>query len=85
MVAKFVRDQGRIIYTQHFTERCEERDVTAGDVMNVLQRGKIEREPEQHPKTGAWIYSVRTEKFEIEIEIVSDSAVRCVTAKRRRK
>ncbi len=83
VLAKFVKDEGRVIYTDHFRKRCEERDVTTGDVMNVLKRGKIQEEPEQHPKTGAWIYCVETEKFEVEIEIVSDSAIRCLTAKRR--
>jgi ABC-type cobalamin transport system ATPase subunit len=83
IVSKFVKDDARIILSGHFLQRCEQRNVSTGDVMNVLQRGKIMEEPEQHEKTGAWIYCVETDKFEVEIEIVSLTVARCLTAKRR--
>src|SRR3990167_5171515 len=55
----FILEQGRVEFSGHcIRDRMLERNVTTLDVVNVLEHGKILREPEWDDKYQSWKYRV---------------------------
>jgi hypothetical protein len=52
LIRAIATDSGRILFTRHAKERMRQRSVTYAQVLEVLQRGVIRREPEPDIKTG---------------------------------
>lgn len=51
-IRALAQDSGRVFFTHHAKVRMRQRGVTFGQVLEVLQRGVIRREPEPDLKTG---------------------------------
>jgi len=56
-ISNIIRD-GSISYTSHVSKRMVEREFDMYDLTNVLKKGNIYREPEEHPSSGEWVYTV---------------------------
>ena len=64
-------------YGAHFRNRMAERDMTIGDVLNILHKGKILKNGEF--ENGQWRYRVETEKMAVVIAFNNPFFVRGVT------
>lgn len=76
-IIKGIVKTGSLVLTSHIKENMIKRNFDMQDVVCALQNGNIYREPEPHPKTGRWIYSIdgKTidgEKIRIEVDISDD-------------
>ena len=47
-----------LAYTQHAEEKMEERDISAADILRVLEIGHIDDEPEEGTKPGYCKYKI---------------------------
>ena len=52
LIRHLATDSGSVFFTKHALGRMRERHITRQQVMDVLQRGVIRREPEPDLKTG---------------------------------
>lgn len=57
LIRKIVRS-GAVIPSSHVKLRMLQRNFDMQDVVAVLKNGAIYDEPEIHPKTGRWTYTV---------------------------
>ncbi len=52
LIRELAQDSGRILFTIHAQTRMRQRGMTHAQILEVLQRGIIRREPEPDLKTG---------------------------------
>lgn len=52
LIRELAQGSGRILFTSHAQTRMRQRGMTHAQVLEVLQRGIIRREPEPDLKTG---------------------------------
>ena len=76
-IIKGIVQNGSLVPTTHIREQMLRRNFDMQDVICSLQNGNIYREPEPHPKTGRWIYSIEGKtvdevKIRIEVDISDD-------------
>lgn len=65
-----------VSYSRYFKQRMHERNMTTGDIINVLHKGEVlegEFEKEQ------WRYRVQTSKMTVVITFVNPSYFRCIS------
>jgi hypothetical protein len=56
-IGKILKD-GSVSYTSHVRKRMVEREFDTVDLIFVLTKGNIYREPEPQPTSGEWVYTV---------------------------
>ncbi len=83
---KLVREillNGTVTYSQpHALERLEKHDMTMVDCENVLRGGVVD---EGEWENGAWRYKIRTTRFEVVVQFLSEEHLLIVTAWRLRR
>jgi len=57
-IIKKILKNGFYSPTKHFRKRMNERDFDILDVLYAIKKGNIYNEPELHPKTDRWTYTV---------------------------
>ena len=75
--------RGSVRQTDHAKNRLAQYNATMEDVIRLVKKGQILREPEQHIKSGAWLHRIEDATNEgiraAEFEIMSETSIRLVT------
>lgn len=79
---KIIQRATEISFIRHCHEELANDNLRITDVPNVLRCGKILKQPEE--KNGAWRYAVETDRMAVVIEILSETAIRAITAWRKK-
>lgn len=78
----FNSDPNLVSYSGHCRMRMSTRELSTGDILNVLKAGKIHGDPEF--ENGSWRYRVETNKFVTVIAFRKPNHVVVVTAWRKK-
>lgn len=79
---KDARAAGKFRFTVHASQRLVERDLMAGDILNVIRAGSVIREPRYDIEEG-WTYAVETDRVRVVVAFCDDGEVRFVTCIRK--
>lgn len=74
----FNTEPNNISFSKHALNQMKERNLTTGDVLNVLKAGTIHGAPEF--ENGSWRYHVQTKKITVVIAFRNPNFVAVVTA-----
>ena len=87
LLVKFLShyEQGKAFLhlTNHFKERCLERDFSLNDAVNVLRAGSILKQGEPDIKTGQIVYNVETPRMGVAFQFIDEDRIRLITVKRK--
>lgn len=79
LLAEFFNvNPNNVSFTKHANKQMLTRDLTSGDILNVLRAGKIHNDPElEH---GSWRYHVETRKITVVFAFGAPDKIRIITA-----
>ena len=78
----FFRNLVRLLYSNHFKQRCASRGIDQSEVLRVLTLGRIVGNPQWQDKGNDWTYGVRgndVEGDEVEFRIAVSKERDCIT------
>lgn len=81
--ARTLLAEGRVLFCPHADERAKERNLTTGDIRNVLKGGVFE--PAELVQGGVYRYQARTNAMSVVVEFGDEDLMIIVTAWRMQK
>ncbi len=81
-LARKILNEGSVVFTSHGAGRADERNLSAVDIKNVIERGVVNNEAEQSAD-GRWAYKIETQKMAVIVGFEDENEMKIVSAWRK--